>query len=87
MWVNTAYLFDVVGSRAEVERVIHDTFLCSIGKLRLQCLYGSRLWIAVRHVHHRGYTSSRCSTAFARHVCFVCQSWVAEVYVVVNESW
>ena len=70
----------------EVKRIIHDALVGCVGKFIVECLQRSRLRIAVRHIHERGY-SSRCgSRRFAQHISFVRQSRITKMYMIIYNS-
>ena len=77
----------IVVCRSEIEGVVGYTLLGGILKLVVQGFDRSRLWIGVGHIHIAGNTTGYGSHTFGMHISLVCQSWIAEVYMVVDDSW
>ena len=75
----------VVGSPKE-ERVVYNAISSSDGEFLFQCLQGGCLWHGVWHVEEGGDATGGSCTALGSHVCLLRQSWLAEVYVVVDDA-
>ena len=76
----------VVGGTIE-EGIVDMALLTSQCLFLFQSLQRGGLRIAVRHIEVAGDATGSCRTALRIDVCLFRQSWLTEVYVVVDDTW
>ena len=76
----------VVGGTKE-ETVVHVALLGCEGELLFQSLQCRSLWHRIGHIEIGGDTSSGGGTALCVDIRLLRQTWLTEVYVVVDDAW
>ena len=70
----------------EEETVVDVTFTCGYTELLFESLNGCCLRHGIGHIEETGHTSCRSRTTFTLDIGLLCQSWLTEMHMVVNNA-
>ena len=86
MWIQLLKERNIIVGSTKEKTIVDVTLLSRQCEFFLQCLKRSCLRHRIRHIKISGHTTSRCRTALGIDVGLLCQSWLTEVDMIIDDT-